>query len=128
MNRKIDSTMKHIPVCSVLLAACTINLALSPLAVSAANVNPTGSVTEWGYTMGSSRPTTVPLPSGVLALDIAAGQFHNLAITTDGLYTWERGVTTPMKVAFPPAVGTVMAAAGGMYHSLALTDDGIYAW
>jgi alpha-tubulin suppressor-like RCC1 family protein len=128
MNKTMNSIMKRITVRGLLLAACTINLALPPFAAFAANANPPGTVTEWGYTIGSSTPTTVALPPGVLALAIAAGQFHNLAITTDGLYTWERGVASPMKVDFPPAVTTVLAVAGGMYHSLALTDDGLYAW
>jgi alpha-tubulin suppressor-like RCC1 family protein len=122
----------------LLLAACPVYLTMQPFAAFAASAKPPGTVTAWGYnglgclgdgtTTSSSKPVSVILPPGVTASAIAAGQFHNMAITDDGLYQWGDGVTTPMKVAFPATVTTVIAAAGGMYHSLALTDDGVYAW
>ena len=137
MNRIMNSMIKRITV-RLLLAACLAYVAMQPFAAFAASVKLPGTVTAWGYnglgclgdgtTTSSSKPVSVILPAGVTASAIAAGQFHNLAITDDGLYQWGDGIATPMKVAFPATVTTVIAAAGGMYHSLALTDDGVYAW
>jgi alpha-tubulin suppressor-like RCC1 family protein len=137
MNKTMNSMIKRITV-RLLLAACPAYVTMQPFAAFAASANLPGTVTAWGYnglgclgngtTTSSSKPVSVILPSGVTASAIAAGQFHNMAITDDGLYQWGDGITTPMKVAFPATVTTVIAAAGGMYHSLALTDDGVYAW
>lgn len=119
---------------------CTVvaaSLLLLPSMSSAASVTP-GTVTAWGYnglgclgdgtTISSSKPVTVALPAGVSALAIAAGSFHNLAITNDGVYTWGGQVLIPVKVAFPPEVTAVTDIAAGAGHSLALTNDGVYAW
>jgi len=115
-----------------------VSLTTQPFAAFAATAKLPGAVTAWGYnglgclgdgtTTSSSKPVSVILPAGVTTSAIAAGAFHNMAITADGLYWWGDGVATPMKVTFPATVTTVIAAAGGMYHSLALTDDGVYAW
>lgn len=102
-----------------------------------ANVS-AGTVTAWGYnglgclgdgtTTSSSKPVIVGLPQGVSASAIAAGEFHNLAITNDGVYTWGGRVATPAKVDFPPTVSVVTAIAASASHSMAITNDGVYAW
>ena len=122
----------------LLLAGCLVSLKTQPFAAFAAAAKLPGTVTAWGYnglgclgdgtTTSSSKPVSAILPAGVTTSAIAAGAFHNMAITDDGLFWWGDGVATPMKVTFPATVTTVIAAAGGMYHSLALTDDGVYAW
>lgn len=120
-----------------LCTAVAVALLLLP-SISLAGSAVPGTVTAWGYnglgclgdttTISSSKPVTVALPAGVSALAITAGSFHNLAITTDGVYTWGGGVTIPARVTFPPAVTTVTDIAAGAGHSLALTNDGVYAW
>ena len=137
MNRIMNSRRKRVAVRGLLLAACTVYLAMQTFPASAAKVNP-GTVTAWGYnglgclgdgtTTSSSTPVLVILPPGVTASSIAAGSFHNLAITDDGLYAWGDGTTIPVKVAFPATVTTMVAVAAGMFHSLALTYGGLYAW
>ncbi|HTM11165.1 MAG TPA: hypothetical protein VL754_22500 [Verrucomicrobiae bacterium] len=117
--------------------AVAVSLLLVPLMSLAASVTP-GTVTAWGYnglgclgdgtTTSSSKPVTVGLPDGVSALTITAGSFHNLAITTEGVYTWGGEVLTPTKIVFPAAVTAVSDIAAGAGHSLALTDDGVYVW
>jgi len=137
MNKIMNSMIKRITL-RLLLAACPVYLMMQPFAAFAASAKLPGTVTAWGYnglgclgdgtTTSSSKPVSAILPAGVTTSAIAAGAFHNIAITDDGLYWWGDGVATPMKVTFPATVTTVIAAAGGMYHSLALTDDGVYAW
>src|SRR5688572_28110188 len=95
------------------IAVSAIWLAFNALAVSAANP-PSGSATAWGYnglgclgngtTSSSSKPIVVKLPSDVTARVIAAGQFHNLAITDDGVYFWGDGIALPTRVSFPQEV------------------------
>jgi alpha-tubulin suppressor-like RCC1 family protein len=91
----------------------------------------------------TARPTPLPVvfPTGVSALGVAAGQYHNLARGSDGkLYAWGdngsgqlgNGSTayssTPMLVSLPAGVSALSVAAGD-YHSLALGSDGkLYAW
>jgi len=122
---------------SLLLAAAAALVAQPFEKVAAGSVGP-GTVTAWGYngqgclgdstTISRDNPVSVLLPPGVLATGIASGQFHGIALTSDGLYQWGDGVSIPMKVDFPAPVTKVISAAGGAYFSLALTDDGIYAW
>jgi alpha-tubulin suppressor-like RCC1 family protein len=105
----------------------------------------------WGYnsdgelgnnsTTDSLTPVTASLYPGVYATAIAGGQFHSMAIGTDGkLYTWGYnkygqlgdGTTTnskvPLRLSLPGGVKPT-AIAGGYYHSLAIGNDGkLYAW
>lgn len=110
-----------------------------------------GSVWSWGYngegqrgdgtagTAASDTPARVTLPSGAVAVEIAAGGRHGLVRLQNGdVYAWGRNATgqlgqgstnstgTPVKVALPrPAV----AIAAGRDHSLAVLDDGtVRAW
>lgn len=110
-----------------------------------------GKLYAWGnnlyYQLGdgsfTDRPTPLPVvfPTGVSALGVAAGHYHNLARGSDGkLYAWGdngsgqlgNGSTaysrTPMLVSLPAGVSALSVAAGD-YHSLALGSDGkLYAW
>ena len=145
MNSIMNSMTKRIAMSGLLLAACTVYLAMQLSPASAASVvNPPGTVTTWGG--GTSTPTPVVFPAGVVPVSISAYETEGgLAITQDGsLYEWS-GVTNvvPAKVTFPPAVTRVQAvsirfplpvsnyqfpldsASGG---TLALTNDGVYAW
>lgn len=98
-------------------------------------------------TTTSSSPVEV-FSGGVLAgktvITIAAGNSHNLALTSDGrVYGWglnqygQLGVPSPTTSSAPVAVNgtgliagkTVIAIVAGANHSLALTFDGfVYAW
>ncbi len=95
-----------------------------------------------GNTTDSSLPVKVSLPAGVnLVTKIAAGQYHNLALTQSGsVYAWGLnsngqlgdGTTTtpaiPVKVALPAGTTANNIAAGG-YHSMASDTAGdLYAW
>jgi len=106
----------------------------------------TGAVYAWGLntygelgngtTKDSRLPVQVHLPTGVVAVAIAAGQFHNLALTSTGaVYAWgyngfgqlgdgtatQRSV--PVRVHLPK--GAIGAAIGcGDDHSLVATSAG----
>ena len=86
-------------------------------------------------------PVKVVFPSGVTNVTaVAAGYYHSLAVTNDGLYAWgdnwngELGDGTrtnrvlPVKVALPASVTSVTAIAAGRNTSYAVTNDGVYAW
>ena len=88
-----------------------------------------------------TEPVKIFFPAAVTEIfAVAAGSYHSLAITDDGVYTWGSNGgaqlgdgtrinrTVPVKVALPAAVTAVSAVAGGGFHSLALTNDGLYAW
>jgi alpha-tubulin suppressor-like RCC1 family protein len=136
MKRIINSMMKHIAVRGLLLAACSISLAMQPLPAAAGN-NPLplpGTVTTWGgltvTTVGSFTPVPVVFPQGVVPVSISAYDYEGgLAITQDGsLYEWygETNVV-PAKFTFPPPV-TQVKAISMRSGTLALTDDGLYDW
>ena len=89
----------------------------------------------------STTPARVVFPPSVTTVSaIAAGYFHNLAATNDGLYAWgfnwngEVGDGTrldrslPVKVVFPTTVTTVTGIAAGQNTSYAITNDLAYAW
>lgn len=96
--------------------------------------------------VGSSSSTFTNVPLSVTRIlrskDVAAGNSHSLALTTDGqIYAWGyndfgqlgNGTTTnapfPRPVSFPHGVTNWTAIAAGNYHSLALGNDGnAYAW
>lgn len=100
-----------------------------------------------GTNTNSSIPVTVST-SGILngkkIVAIAAGEYHNLALSSDGLvYAWgnnyygQLGNGTNTNSNIPVAVSTsgvlngkkIVAIAAGSYHSLALASDGtLYAW
>ena len=94
-----------------------------------------------GTTANSAVPVKVLFPPTVTQVSaVAAGAYHSLAITDDGVYAWgdnggaQLGDGTrldrvlPVKVLFPARVTAVLAIAGGGFHSLAITDDGAYSW
>ncbi len=99
---------------------------------------------QLGISGSSTTFTNVPLSAAriVHCKDVAAGDLHSLALTTDGqLYAWGynafgqlgNGTTTnvpfPQLVPFPPGVTSWTAIGAGFYHSLALGNDGnAYAW
>lgn len=115
-----------------------------------------GTVWAWGYNadgeLGLGGPTTsdpfgVPTPYQVSNLShvsaIAAGDFHSLALTSDGtLWSWGSNVYgqlgngknfdrySPVQVtAAGKPITSVRAIAAGAYHSLALRSDGtVWAW
>ena len=91
----------------------------------------------------TDRPTPVKVlfPSTVTQVSaVAAGAYHSLAVTNDGIYAWggnaggQLGDGTrinrfaPVKVALPKWNPIATAVAGGGYHSIAITDDGVYTW
>lgn len=95
-----------------------------------------------GATTDSWAPVTVGLPAGVTSTQVAAGDFHSLALGSDGnTYAWGYGsdgqlgngtvVTTsavPVRVEVPTGV-TFTQVAGGASFSLAVGSDGqAYAW
>jgi alpha-tubulin suppressor-like RCC1 family protein len=111
----------------------------------------TGQVFAWGLnnygqlgngtTTNSSTPVAVSLPMGTTVTAIAAGGFHNLALTSTGrVLAWGSGGSgqlgngTITDSSVPVAVGlltviTVTALAGGRNFSLALTSTGqVLAW
>jgi alpha-tubulin suppressor-like RCC1 family protein len=89
----------------------------------------------------STVPVAVSLPAGVTATAIAAGQYHSLAIGSNGtLYAWgynndgqlgngkKATPSTPVAVSMPSGVTATKIAAGG-YHSLAVGSNGdLYSW
>jgi alpha-tubulin suppressor-like RCC1 family protein len=112
-----------------------------------------GNVYAWGSgefgTLGnggatnSSRPQRVTFPAGVTNwVKIAAGGYHNLAISGDGkLYAWGYGgygelgyggttnASIPVPVNAPSNVVNWAAISAGIIHSLALAEDGsAYGW
>jgi alpha-tubulin suppressor-like RCC1 family protein len=116
-----------------------------------------GRIAAWGYngfgqlgigtTVDSLVPvnvTTTGVLSGKTVIAIAAGQFHNLALCTDGtLAAWGynfygqlgNGLTsnssTPVAVSKTGVLTgkTIIAIAAGTYHSFALCSDGtLAAW
>lgn len=110
-----------------------------------------GHVWSWGFNAhgelgnGTSDVNAHPTPgqvaglSGVIA--VAAGDYHSLAVTSDGhVWAWglnDRGQTaapvnpgtytlTPSRV---PGISGAIAVAAGQLHSLALTGDGrVWGW
>ncbi len=110
-----------------------------------------GKLYAWGYngqgqlgdgtTTQRTNPVQVNLPSGVSHVAVTAGDFHSLAIGSDGkLYAWGRNIegqlgdgtttnrTTPVQVNLPSGVSPA-AVTAGQFHSLAIGSDGkLYAW
>ena len=96
-----------------------------------------------GSTASDSTDPRGGLPAGrsLTFSAISAGQYHNLAIGSNGkLYAWGYNVdgqlgdgnevtpSTPVTVNMPSGVTPTAIAAGG-FHSLAIgSDDNIYAW
>lgn len=94
-----------------------------------------------GSTADSGTPAPVSLPAGVSALSVAAGDYHSMALGSDGkLYVWGRNEAgqlgggsltlrmTPEPVS-PPAGVSVVRLAAGFDHSLAVGSDGqVFAW
>lgn len=118
-----------------------------------------GTVSAWGFNgngqLGNSATTDSRIPvtvtsgtgsalSGKVVIAIAAGQFHNLALCSDGtLVSWgynfygQLGNGNTTQSSSPVAVTrtgvlsgkTITAIAAGAYHSLALCSDGtLAAW
>jgi alpha-tubulin suppressor-like RCC1 family protein len=87
-------------------------------------------------------PLPVVMPVGVTFTSVSAGDYHSLALGSDGnVYAWGLDMfgglgddaafvdqPAPVRVAAPPGVSFVAVSAGSM-HSLALASDGtVYAW
>jgi alpha-tubulin suppressor-like RCC1 family protein len=115
-----------------------------------------GRVTAWGYNgngqlgIGTTTDSRIPVAvtggtlAGKTVSAVAAGQFHNLALCTDGtLAAWGynfygqlgNGITsnssTPVAVTRTGVLSgkTIIAIAAGTYHSFALCSDGtLAAW
>ena len=124
------------------------------LAAGASHVVALGSdgfVYTWGYngdgelgngtTQSNSLPAKALTPAGVTFTEVAAGEYHTVAIASDGsVYTWgsntfgELGIgstassSTPVKAKTPAGV-TFTHAAAGTNSTLVLASDGsAYAW
>lgn len=110
-----------------------------------------GTVSSWGYAADGQRgdgtapsavsdtPSTVTLPSGVVARAVAAGGNHALLLSTTGdVYAWGRNTSgqlglgdqnpraVPTKVTLPAAA--VSIAAGREFSVAALSDGRVYTW
>ncbi len=87
-----------------------------------------GTVLTWGG--GGSFPGTTDALDGKTVTAIAAGGYHDLALTSDGVVTaWGSNFFGESDVPSSLTGKTVTAIAGGRYHSLALTSDGVVtAW
>lgn len=94
-----------------------------------------------GTTTNQPTPVLVQFPPAVVSVSaIAAGYFHSLAITNDGLYAWGHNTqgdlgdgtlinsSLPIKVNLPATVSTINSIAAGDMDSFAVTNDGLYAW
>ena len=135
-----------------LLAIAAAALCLAGPTVASAAQQP-GTALAWGYngygelgdgsrTQISYTPVAVDLPAGTQVAAVAAGDFHSLAVTSDGgVLAWGANndgqlgdgssttfSTTPVAVDLPAAT-RVTAVAAGFNQSLALTSDGsVLAW
>jgi len=124
-------------------------------------VTSTGAVYAWGFngfgqlgngtTAPSATPVLVPLPAGVIATAVGAGDNHSLVVTSTGsVYAFGKNSfgqlgnggtvqsTVPVQVSLPAGVQVSQVAAGGISpsaklpdgdYSLAITTNGkVYAW
>ncbi|MGH7733800.1 MAG: RCC1 domain-containing protein, partial [Gemmatimonadales bacterium] len=94
-----------------------------------------------GATTNAATRVRVSMPTGVNTVSMAAGEYHSLAIGSDGrTYAWGdnsngqlgNGTTTnsstPLAVSVPAGV-TFSSLAAGAVHSLAIGSDGnAYGW
>ncbi len=113
-----------------------------------------GSLVAWGYndegelgdgtTTTSPLPVAVAIPSGKLVASLAAGQYHTLAVCSDGsLFAWgynnrgQLGNASTLSSISPVAISgsgalaskTVISVSASGAHSLALCADGtLTAW
>ena len=94
-----------------------------------------------GNTTDSSTPVVVSLPAGVTATAVAAGQFHSVALGSNGVvYDWGDnafgqlgdGTTTssshPITVTLPSGVVPTAVAAGQYMTEILDSDGDVYAW
>lgn len=111
----------------LILLVCLLYVAMLAFPVAAMNLHAPGTVTTWGG--GYPTPQPVPLPAGVTASFISAGEDGVYAITNDGVYFWSGVVNiTPTKLAFPAAVTQVSFISDRNSRALAITNDGVYGW
>ncbi|WP_345800162.1 fibronectin type III domain-containing protein [Microbacterium sp. AZCO] len=105
----------------------------------AISVTVTGSKPGYPPTSITSPQVTVTLPEGSRVVDVAAGDYHSLAVTADGrVFAWganfsgQLGDGTTTDRPTPVAVAGItdaVAVAAGQGFSLAATADGhVYAW
>ncbi|HET6386550.1 MAG TPA: hypothetical protein VFJ58_24430, partial [Armatimonadota bacterium] len=149
MRRESTAIREHRVAFAVLRLGAIFSLLLAETCVAFATPFPPESQTlfAWGNAFygqlgngtntNSSVPVKVSTLSGVTA--IAAGEFHNIALTTDGtVWTWgdnefgQLGLGSTRNSSLPLPVNSlsgVTAVAGGDGHSLALKTDGtVWAW
>jgi len=81
----------------------------------------------WGAPAGVDTRTNIP-PGLTNILAIAAGDWHDLALKSDGtVLTW--GNNDYSQLSIPADLTNVVAIAGALYHSLALKADGtVVSW
>jgi alpha-tubulin suppressor-like RCC1 family protein len=116
------------------------SLALTNDGVYAWGNNGSGQLGD-GSNIQKISPVKVHFPLTVWTVySIAAGEYHSLAITNDGVYAWGAGESgqlgnytrsdsnVPVKAHLPGTATTVLSISGGGFHSLAITNDGLYAW
>jgi alpha-tubulin suppressor-like RCC1 family protein len=99
----------------------TVAVAGAPLAGRAAT-----EVIAWG----DNHYGQTDVPSGLSnVMAIAAGDYHSLALTTEGrVVQWPCFYGTD-QTPMPSDLGNVVAIAAGVYHSLALTAEGrVVVW
>lgn len=94
-----------------------------------------------GDTVERTSPSPVTWPSGATATAVVAGDYHAVALATDGrTYAWGSNsngqlgdgsavnASTPTTVALPAGVTLTQVSAGG-FHTVGLGSDGrTYAW
>jgi alpha-tubulin suppressor-like RCC1 family protein len=134
---------------SVLIPPGTIITAIGAGDEDSLALTSTGSVLAWGFnragqlgngtTTDSAVPVSVLIPPGITITAVAAGAYHNLALTSTGsVLAWGSNGTgqlgnggapdnhVPVSVLVPP---NITAVAAGSSHSLALSSTGsVYAW
>ncbi len=144
------NTNSNLPLASNLPSGVTATAISAGLFHSLA-IGSDGKLYAWGYNIEgqlgngtntySNVPVVVSLPSGVTATAISAGNFHNLAIGSNGkVYAWGdngsgglgNGTNTnsnvPVASNLPGGV-TATAISAGFSHSLAIgSDSKLYAW
>ena len=86
-------------------------------------------VTGWGITTGWKNYGQSEIPDGLSdVIDIAAGDYHSLALLGDGtVRAW--GDNTYGQTRIPSRIKNIIAISAGEYHNIALHENGtVSAW
>lgn len=90
-----------------------------------------------GHRQACTKPQIIPEFSPGSILQVSAGAYHTVVLTTKGLFAWGRNsygqlglgntqnYTTPTILSSPP--GIILQVSAGAYHTVVLTTEGIFA-